>query len=107
MKIRRLGETEYRMFKRIHAEEDALAIEEGKVRREKGLFLNLRQQSKTRLKQRLNRIQSVFGMEEWPEEDVEAVEQRAVRVYRNARRHKQRLRGLQLYEEDGISSRQG
>jgi len=100
VKIRVLSESEYRMFRRIHGEDDVLAVEEGKIRREKRLYLNLRRQGKARLKQRLKRIGGMAGEEEWLEEEIAQVEQRAVRVYRNARRHKQRLHGLQPYEED-------
>ena len=100
MKIRLLSETEQRMFRRIHTGEDVLAVEEGKIRREKGLYVNLRRQAKARLKERLKKIGGAIGGEEWAEEVVDQVEHRAVRMYRNARRHKQRLRGLRFYEED-------
>lgn len=100
MKIRLLSETEQRMFRRIHTGEDVLAVEEGKIRREKGLYVNLRRQAKARLKERLKKIGRAIGEEEWTEEETDQVEHRAVRVYRNARRHKQRLRGLQFIEED-------
>jgi len=42
VKIRLLSETEQRMFRRIHTGEDVLAVEEGKIRSEKGLYINLR-----------------------------------------------------------------
>lgn len=100
MKIRVLSENEYRMFRRIHRSEDVLAEEEGKIRRETRLYLNLRRQSKARLKQRLKKMAASTMEEEWLEEGMDVVEQRAVRVYRNARRHKQRLRGLRFYEGD-------
>ncbi|MFN7036023.1 MAG: hypothetical protein ACK4SN_06605 [Bellilinea sp.] len=100
MKIRLLSETEYRAFKRIHAGDDTLAVEESKIRREKEFYLNLRRQGKAHLKQRLKSIKGPIGEEEWLAEEMERIEGRAVRVYRNARRHKQRLRGLQPFEED-------
>lgn len=100
MKIRLLSETEQRMFRRIHTGDDVLAAEEGKIRHEKGLYLNLRRQAKARLKERLKKIGRAINQEEWVEEEMDQVEHRATRVYRNARRHKQRLRGLQFYEED-------
>ncbi|GIV63118.1 MAG: hypothetical protein AB1457_13470 [Chloroflexota bacterium] len=100
MKFRVLSESEYRMFRRIHSGDDVLAVEEAKIRREKAIYLNLRRQGKARLKEQLRRMQRMPGGEEWLEEEAEEVEQRAVRVYRNARRHKRRLRGLQPHEED-------
>ena len=100
MKIRLLSETEQRMFRRIHTAEDVLAVEEGKIRLEKGLYVNLRRKAKARLKERLKKIGGTIGKEEWVEEEMDQVEHRATRVYRNARRHKRRLYGLRLCEED-------
>lgn len=100
MKIRLLSETEQRMFRRIHTAEDVLAVEEGKIRREKGLYVSLRRQAKTRLKERLKKIRGIIGEEVWAEEEMDQVEHRAARLYRNARRHKRRLYGLRYCEEE-------
>jgi len=48
----------------------------------------------------LKKIGGAIGGEAWAEEETDQVEHRAVRVYRKARRPKQRFAGLQVIEED-------
>jgi len=98
-----MSEHEYEFYKKQHAYEDVEAAEQGKIKREKAVFLKNRQKGAARLQQQLRNIAKPDDVED-VEEDLETPEEEQIaeRVRRNARTHKKRLVGLRKHVNEDV-----
>jgi hypothetical protein len=99
-----MTEHEYQIFKKQHTSEDLVDTEQGKIEREKAIYIQNRRKGTFRLLQDLRSIVSPDDVEE-VDADLEQPEEEhiAERVRRNARTHKQRLVRLRKHETENRS----
>lgn len=96
-----MTEHEYQIYKKQHTYEDVEDTEQGKIQRERAVYLQNRQKGAVHLQQHLRSIANPEDVED-VEEDLETPEEEQIaeRVRRNARTHKKRLMGLRNHETE-------